>query len=125
MEMKNDDMPKPSVKVSYQDDAVVLLLLDEEILDEPVINRLSGALMTEAKAHAPAKMILNFAYVRRLSSASLGALVRLNTSVSNTGGKMVFSRMTPSLYQLFQLTKLDKIFHNYPDEEAALKALKG
>jgi anti-anti-sigma factor len=53
----------------------------------------------------------------------LGALIRLHTSIKTTGGKMVFCRLSPTLYQLFQITKLDKIFTNYADEEAALKGL--
>jgi anti-sigma B factor antagonist len=124
MKVEDTEMPRPSVKVSYRDEAVVALLLDEEILEEPDINRFSDALMAEAKTHAPAKMILNFARVKRLSSASLGALIRLHTSIRSSGGKMVFCRLTPALYQLFKITKLDKIFTNYADEEAALKGLK-
>jgi anti-sigma B factor antagonist len=121
--MENMDMEKPSIKVSYKDEAVVALLLAEEILDEASINRLSEALMAEAKANAPAKMIVNFSRVKRLSSASLGAFIRLNANIENAGGKLALCRLIPVLQQLFLITKLDKIFSICPDEDAALKAL--
>jgi anti-sigma B factor antagonist len=117
------DMEKPSIKVSYKNEAIVALLMDEDILNESSINRLSEALMAEAKMNAHARMIMNFARVKRLSSAPLGAFIKLNSSIENTGGKLVFCRLVPVLHQLFLITKLDKIFAIFPDEEAALKKL--
>jgi anti-sigma B factor antagonist len=119
-----ENLEKPGIKVNYREGFVMALLMDEEILDENAIKRLSDELTAEAKSNAPAKMIVNFARVKRLSSASLGAFIRLNANVENAGGKLALCRLIPVLHQLFLITKLDKIFAIYPDEETAMKGLK-
>ena len=115
---------EPIISVDYLDNAVVALILAEEILDDAAIDRLSNALLTEARTQNPARMILDFSRVKRLSSASLGALVRLQTSICKGGGKIAICRMPPTLYQVFKITKLDKFFINHDNEQEALKVLQ-
>ena len=42
--------------------------------------------------------------------------------VQSTGGKLVMCKIAKEILEVFEITKLDKLFKIYPDEQAALQA---
>ena len=68
------------------------------------------------------KILLNFGNVEFLSSAALGKLITMNRKVQAVRGKLVLCNISREIREVFEITKLDKLFTILPDEQAALQA---
>jgi anti-sigma B factor antagonist len=58
--------------------------------------------------------------VEHLSSAALGVLITLNKQVSDSKGKLKLSDITPQIYEVFKITRLNKLFDIHDTAEKAL-----
>jgi anti-sigma B factor antagonist len=65
-------------------------------------------------------MLLDFTNVEYLSSAALGKLITLHKRVREKKGQLRFCAIKPKIYDVFRITKLDKIFEIYENQEKAL-----
>ena len=54
--------------------------------------------------------------------AALGKFITLNKKVNTSGGKLVLCNIDPQIYEVFQITKLDKLFKIEKDEQVGLQA---
>ena len=68
------------------------------------------------------KILLNFGNVEFLSSAALGKLITMNRKVQAVRGKLVLCNISKEIREVFEITKLDKLFTILPDEQSALQA---
>jgi anti-sigma B factor antagonist len=102
----------------------VVSFADSKILDEQVIQEIGDELFALIDEHYKVKLLLNFENVDYLSSAALGKLIILNRKVREENGDLKFCSIKPKIYDVFKITKLDKIFSIYEDEERALAKFK-
>ena len=63
-----------------------------------------------------------FSDVEFLSSAALGKLITLDKKVKMAGGKLKLSNIRPEIYEVFAITRLNKLFTIYDDEGEAVAA---
>jgi len=68
------------------------------------------------------KILLNFGNVEFLSSAALGKLIVLNRKLNDAGGKLVLCNIDRNIYEVFEITKLNKVFTITKDEQGGLQA---
>ena len=68
------------------------------------------------------KLVLNFTKVDFLSSAALGKLITLDKKVKAASGKLKLSNIRPEIYEVFAITKLNKLFDIKTDEAEAIAA---
>jgi anti-sigma B factor antagonist len=68
------------------------------------------------------KILLNFTSVIFLSSSALGKLITLDKKMKAHGGTLKLSNIRPDIYEVFAITKLDRLFDIKKDEAAALAA---
>lgn len=108
------------VEIRQKGEIMVVELLDKEILDEVTINEIADSLFSVVAENASVKMVLSFARVKHLSSMALGTLIRLNKRVEEGGGVLKICEIAPSLYEIFAITKLNKLFDICESEETAL-----
>ena len=66
--------------------------------------------------------MLNFTGVEFLSSAALGKLITLDRKVKAAKGRMKMSNIRPEIFEVFQITKLNKVFDIRTDESEAISA---
>jgi len=66
------------------------------------------------------RLLLNFAGVDFIDSAGLGELVGCYTTVLNRRGALRLMNLQPRLKELLKMTRLDKLFEVYDDEQTAL-----
>ena len=66
--------------------------------------------------------LLNFSNVEFLSSAALGKLITLDKKVKANGGRLKLSNIRPEIYEVFAITKLNKLFDIKDEEADALSA---
>ena len=112
----------PKIQVKHDSDITIIELLDNEILDEQTISSIADALFSVVTENPGVKMLLSFSRVKHLSSSALGTLIRLNKRVEETNGVLKLCSIQKSLYEIFLITKLNKLFDIYDSEDAALKA---
>lgn len=116
-------MSSQRLKVEQIADVVVVNFLDKRILDEPTIQVIAEQLFGLVDDAKNRKMVLNFSNVEYMSSAALGKLINLHKKLTTVGGRMTLCNVIPQIYEVFTITRLDKIFKIHPDEESAVKAL--
>lgn len=79
--------------------------------------------LVEALENAASGMILNLGAVDFVSSAGLRTLLILWKQASAHSKSMAVVAAQPSIYKIFKIAALDKIFRFFDDEREALGAL--
>ena len=112
------NISKSRVKVSVEGAITVAELLDEDVLEEHVIEQIAQELFTLAEKPR-LRLVVTFAHVKHLSSSALGTLIRLNKRIEQGDGHLKLSDIHRTLYEIFVITKLDKLFDICDTKEAA------
>ena len=110
------------LEVSEVGDVTVVRFVDRKILDEGNIQEVGQELFHLVEEEQRKQLLLNFCTVDFLSSAALGKLITLDKKVKAHGGKLKFSNIRPEIYEVFAITKLNKLFDIKDDEADALAA---
>ena len=105
-------------------DVTIVSFLDKKILDEVHIQEIGEELFEAIEKKGKTKMLLNFENVDYLSSAALGKLITLNKRLKEENGHLKLCNIKENIYEVFRITKLNKIFEIYDSEEAALAKFK-
>jgi len=100
----------------------VVRFVDRKILDESNIQQLGNELFRLVEEEKKSKLLLNFSNVEFLSSGALGKLITLDKKVKAHDGVLKLSNIRPEIYEVFAITKLNKLFDIKEDEAAALAA---
>ncbi|MDP7670304.1 MAG: STAS domain-containing protein, partial [Alphaproteobacteria bacterium] len=66
------------------------------------------------------QILLNFMNVEFLSSAALGKLITLDKKIKTAKGQLKLSNIRPEIYEVFAITRLNKLFDIHDDEADAL-----
>lgn len=111
------------LEVAEVGDVSVVRLLDPKILDEAIIHELGQELTKLVEEEKRTKLVLNFSAVQFLSSSALGKLINLDKKVKSHSGKLKLSNIGQNIYEVFAITRLNKLFDIKDDEAAALAAL--
>jgi anti-sigma B factor antagonist len=110
------------LELSEVGDVTVVRFVDRKILDEGNIQEVGQELFSLVEQENRQKILLNFSTVDFLSSAALGKLITLDKKVKAQGGQLKLSNIRPNIYEVFTITRLDKLFDIRPDEADALAA---
>ena len=103
-------------------DVTVVNFIDKKILDEQSIQTIGDQLFSLVDQENCRQMLLNFGNVEFLSSAALGKLIALHKKLQAVGGRLILCNIDPEIYEVFEITRLDKFFNIQKEEQAALQA---
>jgi anti-sigma B factor antagonist len=92
-------------------DVLVVKFIDRKILDDTNIQIIGEQLFGLVEQQGARKLLLNFGNVEFLSSAALGKLITLNKKLQSAGGRLILCNIDPQIYEVFEITKLDKFFN--------------
>jgi anti-sigma B factor antagonist len=112
---------RPRFEVENRKDVSVVCFTDRKILVEQSIQAI-GEQLLDVVNQGRKKLLLNFRNVEYMSSAVLGMLVTLHKKVQAAGGKLVLCCIDPQIREVFQITKLDKVFVIRGEEQESLEA---
>jgi len=110
------------IDVSKTNDVTVVKFVDKKILDEAGIQELGAELFSLVEQDNRRSILLNFENVDFLSSAALGKLITLDRKVKQAQGRLKMSNIRPEILEVFQVTKLNKVFDIRAEEAEALSA---
>jgi len=68
------------------------------------------------------RILLDFGGVTSLDSSGVGELISAYTSITNRGGGLKLSRLSPKVDSVLQVTRLSGILDSYGSQEEALVA---
>ena len=95
-----------------------------KILDESNIAEIGEKLSEIVDGEDRPKIIISFAAVDHLSSAALGTMIIINNKVKAKGGQLRLSNINPQIYDVFEITKLNKLFKIYSTVKEAQDSLQ-
>jgi len=113
---------KPRISVEYAENATIITFTDERILEERDIQALHESVMCVVEQAEQMNLILDFHNVRFLSSAVLGLLIRVSKKVYERQGRLRLCNIDPKIYEIFRITRLNKVFDIHKDLESAVSA---
>ncbi|HUS39208.1 MAG: STAS domain-containing protein [Pirellulales bacterium] len=108
------------ITVNEVGNVAVVRFVDRKILDEAIIQELGTELQGVVEHSGKSNLLLCFENVEFLSSAALGKLIKLNVTVKKNSGQLKLSNIRPEIYEVFAITRLNKIFDIHEDETDAL-----
>jgi len=112
-----------SLKSQEIEDVLVVYFTDAKILDEARIAQIGKELMEMAtSASQNKKMVLNFQGVQFMSSAMIGKLVLLNKKCKQDAVDLRLCQISPNVLEVFKITRLNKVFEIYAEEDKAVKS---
>ncbi|HEY2761592.1 MAG TPA: STAS domain-containing protein [Pirellulales bacterium] len=110
------------IEISETGEVTKVRFVDRKILDEANIQELGAELFGLVEQERRRNLLLNFTNVEFLSSAALGKLITLDKKVKANGGRLKLSNIRPEIYEVFAITKLNKLFDIKDDEADAIAA---
>ncbi|HEY3245254.1 MAG TPA: STAS domain-containing protein [Phycisphaerae bacterium] len=117
-----EEMPHLTVKKA--DTVNVVEFADRKILEELTIREIEEELFKLVASEKSIKLLLNFKNVEHLSSAALGMLINLGKQVDKQSGKLILSDIKPQIYEVFKITRLNKLFEIHDTASAAMARLQ-
>jgi anti-sigma B factor antagonist len=90
--------------------AVVIEFADRKILEELSIVEIGEEFGRLTDTFPGRVLIISFGNVDHLSSATLGLLIKLREQVARGKGHLVLAEIKPQIYEVFKITKLNRLF---------------
>ncbi len=112
--------------LSISDEAGVkkITFMQKSIIDEVVIHQIGKEIVAVIDGAAQPKVLISFNGVDHLSSAALGVLITCHNRVRVKNGQLYLSDISKPIFEIFKITKLNKMFQIADTSESAMKNFK-
>jgi len=110
------------LEVNEVGEVTVVHFRDQKIIEDLGIQELGQELFHLVEVENRKKLVLNFSAVDFLSSAALGKLITLDKKIKAQGGVLKLCNIRPEIYEVFAITRLNRLFDIKDDEADALAA---
>jgi anti-sigma B factor antagonist len=110
--------------VHREDDVTRIEFVDRNILEEASIQQIGDEISAIIDDTTSPRLLISFENVEHLSSAALGTLITINNKVRQKGGQLRLSNIDAQIYEVFVITKLNKLFQIHDDNQKALASFK-
>ncbi len=119
-------MPDDQSRLMIQQDGEITIIefMDRNILDEANIQHIGEEINRIIEASAYPKLLISFENVDHLSSAALGTLITINNKIRQKDGQLRLANISPQIYEVFVITKLNKLFQIHKTTEEARSKFK-
>lgn len=116
-------MLKPSVQIHNVDGIMVAEFWDCLRLDPTPVQDLRKHYEAHVQGRGRPEMVVDLSGVDFAGSAALGNFMALHRLVRQNGGRIVFSDVSPTVAEVFRVSKLESLFEFVPDRATALRAI--
>ncbi len=111
------------LRVEQQDGVTRIEFVDRNILDEANIQQIGEEITQIIDAATQPRILISFENVDHLSSAALGTLITINNKIREKDGKLRLADIDRQIYEVFVITKLNKLFEIHETSEQAIASL--
>ena len=108
------------LKTVKQGEVTIVELIDRKILDEASITQIGEGLCALVAEDVTPRIVMDFVNVGHMSSSALGMLIMLHKRVREKGGVLRLCNIRPSIYEVFEITRLSEVFKILPSREEAV-----
>jgi len=108
------------LKMRKADGVSVVEFADRKILEEISIAEIGDEFSKLVGSNPGIQLLVSFKNVEHLSSAALGMLINLNKTVSDKAGQLKLADITPQIFEVFKITRLNKLFNIHDTSEQAI-----
>jgi anti-sigma B factor antagonist len=108
------------LRVGERDGITCIEFVDRNILDEANIQQIGEEIGEIIDAQAQPRVLISFDNVDHLSSAALGTLITINNKIRSKDGQLRLANIDKQIYEVFVITKLNKLFQIHETTEHAL-----
>ena len=108
--------------VSDRGDVSVVRFMDRKLVESENILAVAQELTDLVEREKRKNLLLNFSTLDFLSSEALGKLITLERLVKRHQGQLKLSNIRPEIFEVFTMTKLNRVFDIRDDEAEALAA---
>ena len=108
--------------ITDADGVHIVEFADRKILEELSISEIGEELSTLIDELSDIRLLLSFRQVEHLSSAALGMLIKLHHEIRDKGGRLKLSDISPPIFEVFKITRLNKLFSIYDTRDEALRS---
>jgi anti-sigma B factor antagonist len=119
--LAREDVGMAELLTQQKDDVLVGRFTSQKILSDALIRQIGNELLQLAD-EADGKLLLDFQMVQFMSSAMIGKIVLLNKRCKSTKTKVKLCNIAPAIKEVFEITRLNKVFSIHETEEDALTA---
>ena len=98
------------LRIAHEEGIVRVGFVDRNILDEGSIQLIGEEINRIIDGADEPRLLINFEDVDHLSSAALGTLISVNNRIREKGGQLRLANIDPQIYEVFAITKLNKLF---------------
>lgn len=111
------------LRVHDQSGVTRIEFVDRNILDEANIQQIGDEITGIIDAQPVPRILISFENVDHLSSAALGTLITINNKIRAKGGQLRLADIDKQIYEVFVITKLNKLFEIHETSAQALESL--
>ncbi len=116
--------PEELVHVSDRGGVKLVRLRAQAVRAEEDVEALGRGLM--ALTDEPGvRIVLSFLGVQYLTSLVLGRLIQVHKRLAESGGELRLADIDPQLYEIFAITRLDRLFRVFEREDDAVSSFVG
>ena len=112
------------ISVVLAKDTRIVEFVNNKILDEGNIAEIGSTLNALIDEQERPRILLDFSAVDHLSSAALGMLINTNKRIKERNGQLRLSCIKAQIFEVFKITKLDRLFKIFPTREEALSSFE-
>jgi anti-sigma B factor antagonist len=112
-----------NLNISKQGKVNIVKFEDRKIIEELMINQIGERLSEIAESEDEPRILLDFVNVEHLSSAALGMLIQLNKRIAERNGKLALVNIRPQIFEVFKITRLNKLFNIAKNRDDAIQSL--
>jgi len=113
----------PELVSQHKDDILLVQFTSQKILSDVLIAQIGRELL-ELADQANGKMVLDFQGVTFMSSAMIGKIVLLNKKCKANNTTVKLCNIAPSIMEVFEITRLNKVFSIFDSMDEALKSFQ-
>lgn len=113
----------PNMMIQRMADVTLVTIQEPRLLESHHLELLGEELYRLVDQMDRKKLVVDCTKVQFLASAAIGLFLNLQKKSSAIKGTLIICGLRKELMQVFEITKLTRIFKFAPDEKAALKQL--
>lgn len=115
---------QPRISLENAEKGIIITFTSEKILEETEIAALEHSILPIIEQAGIPNIVLNFSNVKFLSSAVLGLLIRISKKIYQRNGQLKLCSINAKIFDIFKITRLDRIFDICEDVDAAVQSLE-
>ena len=116
-------MADPNRFLAVEDigDVAVIKFSIKKLLDEQTIETIGEHFFRIVDELGKRKVLINFQEVKYVAVPMIGKIISFNKRLSTVGGKLILCNMVPHIYEVFEITRLNKCLNILETQEKALE----